>query len=57
MSVDVDGKMGTITGGNSSMNIQVRFAGRRYSSNCHPTWETTYYQGGQVIADYKKPKQ
>lgn len=54
MVVDVEGNMGTVTGGNSSMNIQVRFQGSRYSVNCHPTWETTYYENGEVIADYKR---
>lgn len=57
MLVDVNGKRGVVTGGNSGCNIQVRFEGRSWSSNCHPWWETTYYAAdGTVIKDYKKAK-
>lgn len=57
MVVDVRGKRGIITGGNSCCNIQVRFEGRSWSSNCHPHWETTFYgPDGSVIADYKKAR-
>ncbi len=55
--VDVDGTMGTVVGGNASMNIQVRFAGMRHACNCHPTWQTTYYQDGEVVAEYKQKKE
>jgi hypothetical protein len=55
MAVDVDGKRGVVTGGNTAMNIQVRFEGQRHSCNCHPTWETTYYdQNGTIMAEYKQ---
>ncbi len=55
MRVDMDGRQGRITGGNSYANLQVRFDGHNYSSNAHPTWETTYYnEDGSVVADYKQ---
>ena len=53
MEVDVEGTRGRVTGGNAHMNIQVRFPGQRQSHNCHPYWQTTYYQDGRVVADYK----
>ncbi|MBO0790283.1 MAG: hypothetical protein J2P36_04965 [Ktedonobacteraceae bacterium] len=55
MIVDVRGKRGRVAGGNTMANIQVIFDGAKFSRNCHPQWETTYYTSdGQVIADYKK---
>jgi len=55
MVVDMKGERGVITRGNSSGNIQVRFDGQKHSCNCHPTWETTYYdRDGKVIADFKQ---
>jgi hypothetical protein len=54
MQIDMDGRKGRITGGNAYCNLQVRFDGCNYSSNVHPTWETTYYaEDGSVVADYK----
>jgi hypothetical protein len=54
LEVEVDGRKGRVVGGNSQLNIQVRFPGERYSGNYHPTRQTTYYKGGGVIADYKR---
>lgn len=55
MRVEVDGEMGVVTSGNSSLNINVRFDGMNYSQNCHPHWETRYFdKDGKVIADYRK---
>lgn len=57
MRVEVDGDMGVVTAGNPSLNINVRFDGKNYSENCHPHWETRYFdKDGNVIADYTKAK-
>ena len=57
MKVEVCGKMGTIRGMNSSTNLDVVFEGKRYRSNCHPFWETRYFdKKGNVIKDYRKDK-
>lgn len=54
--IDVDGKMGTIVGGNDSLNLNVVFDGQGHVENCHPTWETTYYKndGHTVEKCYKE---
>ena len=53
MTVEVNGKMGVVTAANSSLNIQVRYEGEKYSQNCHPHWRTRYYdKEGKLIADY-----
>lgn len=57
MQVEVDGDIGTIVGMNSCANLDVVFANQqKYGKgkhNCHPTWETRYFDGdGKVIADY-----
>ena len=53
MIIEVEGRRGVVTGGNSHCNLQVRFEGQRRSVNCHPWWQTKYYgSGGEVIADY-----
>ena len=55
MRVEVNGKMGVVTSGNVSLNINVRYDGNNYSQNCHPKWETRYFnKDGTVIADYTK---
>lgn len=55
MAVEVDGKNGIVTAGNSSGNINVRFEGMKFSVNCHPKWETRYFdKEGNVIADYRE---
>lgn len=54
MIVDVAGKKGWIVGSNSHMNLDVLFEGSTHISNCHPTWETTYYDKQMnVIKDFK----
>ena len=54
MKIDVSGKKGWIVGGNSSMNLDVLFEGETFVSNCHPTWETTYYDSKMnVVAEFK----
>ncbi|QOY37645.1 hypothetical protein AWH56_008710 [Anaerobacillus isosaccharinicus] len=57
MTVEVNGKMGKVTGANSNLNINVRFddpQNKRYNGNCHPHWETRYFdKDGNVIADYR----
>ena len=53
MRVEVNGRMGVVTSGNGSGNIDVRFDGERLSVNCHPHWRTRYFdEEGNVIADY-----
>ncbi|WP_229386640.1 hypothetical protein [Lysinibacillus sphaericus] len=55
MRVEVAGEMGVVTSGNCSLNINVRLDGLKYSQNCHPHWETRYFdKDGKVIADYRK---
>lgn len=55
MRVEVDEKMGVVTSGNDSLNINVRYDGNNFSQNCHPKWETRYFDNkGTVIADYRK---
>lgn len=54
MSVEVDGQMGKVTSGNHSGNINVLFVDTKYPVNCHPQWETRYFdKDGNVIADYR----
>lgn len=53
MQVEVDGKPGTIRGTHGA-NLAVVFKGQHYRSNCHPTWETRYFNTrGEVIANYR----
>jgi hypothetical protein len=53
LSVEIDGKMGSITSGNSSGNINVRLDGKNYSENFHPKWKTKYFdKDNNIIADY-----
>lgn len=55
LTVVVNGKTGVVVSGNDSLNINVRFEGNSYSQNCHPKWETCYYdKNGEIIADYRK---
>lgn len=54
MIVEVDGKLGKITSGNSSGNINVRFDGKKQAVNCHPHWKTVYYDStGNIIEDFR----
>lgn len=58
MSVEVNGQKGKVTSGNRSGNINVRFEGINFSKNCHPKWETCYFdKDGNVIADYREKKE
>ena len=55
MRVEVDGRMGVVTSGNHSGNINVRLDGEKHAGNCHPWWKTRYFDGdGNVIADYRE---
>lgn len=54
MKVKCYGKYGIITGGNSSGNIDVKFEGQKYSSNCHPMSCIIYYdKDGNIIIEYR----
>ncbi|WP_135552066.1 hypothetical protein [Paenibacillus cymbidii] len=54
MRIEVAGQMGTIVGSNRSGNLDVCFDGRHYGENCHPWWETRYFdRNGNVIRDYR----
>jgi hypothetical protein len=53
--IDVDGKMGTIVGGNDSLNLNVVMDGESRTSNVHPSWETTYFsRDGSVVKNFKE---
>ncbi|KMJ46663.1 hypothetical protein AB204_02225 [Xenorhabdus khoisanae] len=57
MMVEVYGDIGTITGMNSSANLDVVFANQqkygKHSHNCHPTANIKYFDNqGKVIASY-----
>lgn len=57
MMVEVDGELGTIRGMNSSANIDVEFVNQlkmgKGTHNCHPWWETRYFDAdGKIIKDY-----
>jgi hypothetical protein len=53
MRVEVDGRMGTVTSGNRSGNINVRFDGKNFSENVHPWWRTKYFdKDGNLIKEY-----
>ncbi len=57
MSIDVAGRLGTIVGGNCHSNLDVIFEDYTTPSNCHPTWETTYFaEDGTIIKDFKIQK-
>jgi hypothetical protein len=57
MRIAVEGKMGSIVGSNSSLNLDVVFDGQYHESNCHPWWETVYFDRKRnVVADYRKVK-
>jgi len=54
MRIQVCGKMGNIVGGNHSQNLDVVFDGQWSSNNCHPWYETVYYDNaGNILADYR----
>ena len=49
MKISVAGKIGKIIGANSSMNLDVDFLGDGTKSNCHPTWETIYFDENDFV--------
>ena len=55
MVIEVDGRKGIVTAGNHSGNVNVRFDGEKHAVNCHPQWETVYFdKDGNVLADYRE---
>lgn len=58
MKIEVAGKKGVIVGGNDSMNLDVVFDGHWRTNNCHPWYETVYFDNaGNVLADYRERKE
>ncbi|WP_432701999.1 hypothetical protein [Lysinibacillus sphaericus] len=58
MKIEVAGQLGTIVGANDSCNLQVVMDGEWTAGNCHPWWETRYFdKDGNVITDYRKQAQ
>ena len=54
MRVDMDGKGGRLTSGNSAY-LRVRFDGMSFSKRVHPTWQMTFFAAdGSIIKDYKE---
>jgi len=54
MKVEVAGKKGTIVG-NYGFNLYVVFDGEWIRANCHPWWETKYFDcNGKLVMDYTK---
>lgn len=52
MKISVCGKFGTICG-NIGANLAVCFDGKYYAENCHPYWQTIYYdENNNVIKSY-----
>lgn len=46
-------KKGVIVKGNSSGNLDIRFAGEKRTQNYHPKWKIKYFDTkGNVIAEY-----
>lgn len=57
MVIDVDGQKGIIVGANNHCNLEVVMEGTTYAQNCHPTWQTTYYDDKMnVVKDFKNEK-
>jgi len=55
LKVEVNGNIGTIKGMNSSANLDVDFGKERGVSNCHPTWETVYFDySDNIIKDFRE---
>ncbi len=55
MRIKVDGKKGVIKDFNSSANLNVLFDGEKVKVNCHPTWESVFYDEDEnIIADFRK---
>lgn len=50
MKISVAGQLGIIAQGNSSMNLDVEFGHKNGTfSNCHPTWETIYFDSNDNV--------
>lgn len=46
-------KVGKITGGNASGNIDVKFEGENKPQNCHPCWAMKYFDdSGYIIREF-----
>lgn len=55
MTVEVDGRKGTIVGSNSSSNLDVCFDGESYVSNCHPYYMIKYFDNNSnLIKEYQR---
>jgi len=62
MTIEVNDDRGTIQGMNSSGNLDVVFANQakygKRAQNCHPTWETVYFDAdGNVVGDFRAKKE
>ena len=58
MMIEVNGQRGTIQGMNRSANLDVVFVNQLkmgdHEHNCHPTWETCYFDvDGNIIRDFR----
>ncbi|OMF37451.1 hypothetical protein BK133_05185 [Paenibacillus sp. FSL H8-0548] len=54
MRVEVAGDMGTIVGSHG-FNLLVCFDGKWHGENCHPWWETKYFdKKGNIVRNYTK---
>ncbi len=55
MRVEQDGRKGFITGGNSSVNLDVLFDEWENVSNCHPHWNIKYFdKDNNIVAEWDK---
>jgi hypothetical protein len=54
MRVEVCGKPGVIVGSNSSLNLDVIFDGQWHAHNCHPHYETVYFdRESNIVGDFR----
>ena len=57
MRVEVAGRKGVIVGSNSSLNLNVWIEDYAAVDNCHPYWETVYFDDdGGIVKDYREVK-
>jgi len=57
MRIEMNGKSGIIKDFNRSANLDVLFDGDKKKSNCHPTWETVYFdKDNNIIVDFRNIK-
>lgn len=52
MKIEVAGKKGTIVGANDSCNLQVVMDGEWAARNCHPWWETRYFDEEGTVVEH-----